>query len=82
MLAFVGLSLPKSAGASLLDDLCREALLVVWQGLVRDARPSGLRTNAFLSRSGDAAAYAEFVCQTFVEKCNKAHGKLFYFQWK
>jgi NAD(P)-dependent dehydrogenase (short-subunit alcohol dehydrogenase family) len=81
-LAFVGLSLPKSGGNSPLDDLCRESLLVVWKGLVRDARSSGLCANAFLSRSGDARAYAEFVGQTFVEKCNKANGKLFYFQWK
>ncbi len=81
-LAFVTLSLPRSAGESLLDDLCREAVLVVWKGLLKAARDSGIALNVFLSRATDARAYAEFAATAFLEKCNKPGGKLFYFQWK
>ncbi len=81
-LAFVTLSLPKSAGESLLDDLCREAVLVVWKGLLKAARAGGIALNVFLSRATDVRAYAEFVAAAFLEKCNKPAGKLFSFQWK
>ena len=79
-LAFVSLSLPKSAGESLLDDLCREGVLVVWKSLLRDARNDGVSVNMFLCPGRrHARAYAEFVTATFVEKCNKPGGKLFNF---
>jgi NAD(P)-dependent dehydrogenase (short-subunit alcohol dehydrogenase family) len=81
-LSFVGLSLPKSDGDSLLDDLCREALIVVWNALVKAGREHDLCVNLFLSRAVDPKAYADFVANTFLEKCNKASGKLFSFQWK
>ncbi len=81
-LSFVSLSLPKSAGASLLDDLCREAVLVLWKDLLKDARASGIALNVFLSRATDVRAYAEFVAKTSAEKCNKPGGRLFSFQWK
>jgi NAD(P)-dependent dehydrogenase (short-subunit alcohol dehydrogenase family) len=81
-LAFVGLSHPKGAAANALDDLCREALLAVFESLAADAKVHGIAVNAFLSRAVDQKAYAEFVIPTFLEKCNKPSGKLFYFQWK
>ena len=81
-LCLVGLFLPKRPSPAVLDDLCRESLLVAFSGLVASAKTCGVRVNAFLSRSPDNKAYADFICRTFVEKCNKATGKLFYFQWK
>lgn len=81
-LTFISLSPQSASGPALFDDLCREAMLSILKSLSAEARPYNLKINAMLSRTDDEKGYADFIIRTYLEKCYKSLGKLFYYQWR